>query len=70
MLSFCYVSKILATTKEETMYDNVIQFNLRIPKDLKDYLAEQAKKDGRSLNNFMVKSLQEMKLKQQENAKA
>lgn len=52
------------------MCDNVIQFNLRIPKDLKGYLAEQAKKDGRSLNNFMVKSLQEMKLKQQENAKA
>lgn len=46
------------------------QYNLRLPQDLKGFLAEQAKKDGRSLNNFIVKSLEELKLKLQENAKA
>lgn len=46
------------------------QYNLRLPQDLKDFLAEQAKKDGRSLNNFIVKNLEELKLKQQASAKA
>lgn len=46
------------------------QYNLRLPPDLKGFLAEAAKKDGRSLNNFIVKNLEELKLKLQENAKA
>ncbi|WP_287966906.1 Arc family DNA-binding protein [Acinetobacter sp.] len=32
------------------------QYNLRMPEELKKFLEEQAKKDGRSLNNFLVKS--------------
>jgi len=46
------------------------QYNLRLPPDLKVFLAEQAKKDGRSLNNFIVKNLEELKLKLEGNAKA
>ncbi|WOE43096.1 YlcI/YnfO family protein [Acinetobacter chinensis] len=38
------------------------QYNLRLPKELKDFLAEQAQKDGRSLNNFIVKSLEELRM--------
>ncbi|KAB1860005.1 Arc family DNA-binding protein [Acinetobacter tandoii] len=38
------------------------QYNLRLPKELKDFLAEQAQKDGRSLNNFIVKSLDELRM--------
>ncbi|MBP8005872.1 MAG: Arc family DNA-binding protein [Acinetobacter sp.] len=39
------------------------QYNLRLPSDLKFFLANQAKKDGRSLNNFIVKSLEEVRIK-------
>lgn len=39
------------------------QYNLRLPQDLKFFLAEQAKKDGRSLNNFIVKTLEETRCK-------
>lgn len=39
-----------------------LQYNLRLPKELKDFLAEQAQKDGRSLNNFIVKSLDELRM--------
>lgn len=45
-------------------------YNLRLPQDLKGFLAEKAKEDGRSLNNFIVELLKEFKDKQQENAKA
>ncbi|MHA3078758.1 YlcI/YnfO family protein [Acinetobacter sp. ANC 5383] len=37
------------------------QYNLRLPSDLKTFLVDQAKKDGRSLNNFIVKSLEELR---------
>ncbi|MHA3052617.1 YlcI/YnfO family protein [Acinetobacter sp. ANC 4640] len=37
------------------------QYNLRLPSDLKNFLVDQAKKDGRSLNNFIVKSLEELR---------
>lgn len=40
-----------------------LQYNLRLPSDLKSFLADQAKKDGRSLNNFIVKSLEEARVK-------
>ena len=46
------------------------QYALRLPQDLKDFLAEQAKKDGRSLNNFIVKNLEELKQKLSQEAKA
>ena len=46
------------------------QYNLRLPTDLKVFLAEEAKKDGRSLNNFIVTNLEKLKLKLQESAKA
>ncbi|WP_180047443.1 MULTISPECIES: Arc family DNA-binding protein [unclassified Acinetobacter] len=46
------------------------QYNLRLPSDLKCFLVEEAKKDGRSLNNFIVKNLEQLKLKIQESAKA
>jgi predicted HicB family RNase H-like nuclease len=39
------------------------QYNLRLPQDLKIFLKEQAKKDGRSLNNFIVKTLEETRSK-------
>ncbi|WP_454666655.1 Arc family DNA-binding protein [Acinetobacter calcoaceticus] len=39
------------------------QYNLRLPQDLKFFLTEQAKKDGRSLNNFIVKTLEETRSK-------
>lgn len=38
------------------------QYNLRMPEELKRFLEEQAKKDGRSLNNFLVKSLEELRM--------
>ena len=46
------------------------QYNLRLPTDLKVFLAEEAKEDGRSLNNFIVTNLEKLKLKLQESAKA
>lgn len=46
------------------------QYNLRLPQELKGFLAEQAKKDGRSLNNFIVKNLEELKQKLIQEAKA
>lgn len=38
------------------------QYNLRLPKELKDFLVGQAQKEGRSLNNFIVKSLEELRM--------
>lgn len=38
------------------------QYNLRLPKELKDFLVKQAQKEGRSLNNFIVKSLEELRV--------
>ena len=37
---------------------------------MKKNQAEQAKKDGRSLNNFIVKNLEELKQKLSQEAKA
>ncbi|MDV2441389.1 Arc family DNA-binding protein [Acinetobacter gerneri] len=44
-------------------------YNLRIPEDLKTFLAKKAKDDGRSLNNFIIELLKEFRQKH-ENAKA
>lgn len=49
---------------------NLVQMNNRVPEELKAFLMEQAKKEGRSLNNFIVKKLEELKLQQQKSAKA
>ena len=38
-----------------------LQYNLRMPEELKNFLKEQAKKDGRSLNNFLVNTLKDLK---------
>ena len=38
------------------------QYNLRLPKELKDFLVKQAQKEGRSLNNFIVKSLEDLRV--------
>lgn len=38
------------------------QYNFRMPEELKRFLEEQAQKDGRSLNNFLVKSLEELRM--------
>ncbi|WOE40075.1 toxin-antitoxin system HicB family antitoxin [Acinetobacter chinensis] len=43
---------------------NQIQLNIRISKEMKLFLVEQAKNDGRSLNNFIVKTFEELKVNQ------
>ena len=40
---------------------NVVQMNNRVPEDIKLFLMEQAKKEGRSLNNFLIKHFTELK---------
>lgn len=48
-----------------------VQLNTRMPDSLKAFLVEQAKKEGRSLNNYLVRHFEEMKTKfSNENAKA
>lgn len=42
-------------------------YSLRLPQDLKDFLVEKAKDDGRSLNNFIVELLKEFKQNQIDN---
>lgn len=49
---------------------NQTQLNTRMPKDLKDFLMDQAKKEGRSLNNYLVRHFEELKKQKQESAKA
>lgn len=46
------------------------QLNTRMPKDLKDFLIGQAKKEGRSLNNYLVRHFEELKKQQEQSAKA
>lgn len=38
-------------------------YSLRIPEDLKSFLVNAAKEDGRSLNNFIIEQLKELKQK-------
>lgn len=50
---------------------NVVQMNNRVPEELKLFLMEQAKKEGRSLNNFLIKHFTDLKEKSmKESAKA
>lgn len=50
---------------------NAVQMNTRLPEELKEFLLEQAKKEGRSLNNYLVRHFEELKVKlSKENAKA
>ncbi|MDN8336432.1 Arc family DNA-binding protein [Acinetobacter baumannii] len=50
---------------------NAVQMNTRMPQELKLFLLEQAKKEGRSLNNYLVKHFEDLKKKiSQESAKA
>lgn len=50
---------------------NVVQMNIRVPKEVKAFLLEQAKKEGRSLNNYLVRYFEDLKNEsKQENAKA
>lgn len=50
---------------------NAVQMNTRMPEELKAFLLAQAKKEGRSLNNYLVRHFEELKKKlTQENAKA
>lgn len=52
------------------MNSYITQLNLRIPYEIKHFLSEQAKKDGRSLNNYMVRHFEELKEKLTHEAKA
>lgn len=48
-----------------------VQLNTRMPDSLKSFLVDQAKKEGRSLNNYLVRHFEEMKSKlSKESAKA
>lgn len=48
-----------------------VQVNTRMPESLKAFLVEQAKKDGRSLNSYLVRHFEELKNKlKSESAKA
>lgn len=50
---------------------NAVQMNTRLPEELKLFLLEQAKKEGRSLNNYLVRHFEELRIKlTQESAKA
>lgn len=50
---------------------NAVQMNTRMPEELKLFLLEQAKKEGRSLNNYLVRHFEELKMKlTKENAEA
>ncbi|NIE95190.1 Arc family DNA-binding protein [Acinetobacter sp. Tr-809] len=50
---------------------NAVQMNTRMPEELKQFLLAQAKKEGRSLNNYLVRHFEELKMKlTSENAKA
>ncbi|ENJ4733644.1 Arc family DNA-binding protein [Acinetobacter baumannii] len=50
---------------------DVVQMNTRMPEELKEFLLEQAKKEGRSLNNYLVRHFEELKKKlTRESAKA
>lgn len=50
---------------------NAVQMNTRVPEELKLFLLEQAKKEGRSLNNYLVRHFEELKKRLiSENAKA
>ncbi|WP_312102097.1 hypothetical protein [Acinetobacter venetianus] len=50
---------------------NAVQMNTRVPEELKLFLLEQAKKEGRSLNNYLVRHFEELRMKlTSENAKA
>lgn len=48
----------------------VVQLNTRVPDSLKAFLAEQARLEGRSLNNYVVQVFKELKDSKQESAKA
>lgn len=67
MLAFCYVSKTIANRAKEM---NQIQLNTRLPKEIKVFLAEQAKKEGRSLNNYLVRHFEELMKKEKRDAEA
>lgn len=48
-----------------------VQLNTRMPDALKAFLVEQAKKEGRSLNNYLVRHFEELRIKlANESAKA
>jgi len=50
---------------------DTVQMNTRIPKDLKSFLMNQAEKEGRSLNGYLVNHFKELKQqKSEESAKA
>lgn len=38
-----------------------VQLNTRMPYVLKEFLVEQAKKEGRSLNNYLVHHFEELR---------
>ena len=48
----------------------VVQLNTRVPDSLKVFLEEQAKLEGRSLNNYVVQVFKELKNLKQKSAKA
>lgn len=71
MLAFCYVSVMLTCIFAKGDEMNAVQMNTRLPEELKEFLLEQAKKEGRSLNNYLVRHFEELKVKlSKENAKA
>ncbi|EOQ68835.1 MULTISPECIES: Arc family DNA-binding protein [Acinetobacter calcoaceticus/baumannii complex] len=49
---------------------NAVQLNTRMPEEIKAFLIEQAKKEGRSLNNYLVRHFEELKVKSTDNKKA
>ena len=49
---------------------NVVQLNTRVPDSLKVFLEEQAKLEGRSLNNYVVQVFKELKDLKQKSTKA
>lgn len=49
---------------------HVVQLNTRVPDSLKAFLTEQAKLEGRSLNNYVVQVFKELKDSKNKSAKA
>lgn len=51
------------------MQQNITQLNVRVPQEIKGFLQEEAKKDERSLNSYIVKIFKTLK-EQSKEAKA
>lgn len=43
------------------MKQNITQLNVRIPQEIKEFLSNEAKKDDRSLNSFILHVFKKLK---------